>query len=40
MGPAKIEADPTGLTITHGASTVKLAIDGVSINGANLKILP
>ena len=40
MGPAKIEADVTGLTITHGASTVKLAIDGVSINGANLKILP
>jgi uncharacterized protein involved in type VI secretion and phage assembly len=40
MGPAKIEADATGLTITHGASTVKLAIDGVSINGANLKVLP
>jgi uncharacterized protein involved in type VI secretion and phage assembly len=40
VGPAKIEADPTGLTITHGMSTVKLAPDGVSINGANLKVLP
>jgi hypothetical protein len=40
MGPAKIEAGADGMTLTHGASTVKLAIDGVSINGTNLKVLP
>lgn len=40
MGPAKIEAGVDGMTLTHGASTVKLAIDGVSINGTNLKVLP
>ncbi len=39
-GAAKIEAGPDGLTITHGISTVKLAPDGVSINGTNLKVLP
>jgi hypothetical protein len=39
-GIAKIEAGPDGMTLTHGASSVKLAIDGVSINGTNLKVLP
>jgi hypothetical protein len=39
-GEAKIEAGPAGMTLTHGASSVKLAIDGVSINGTNLKVLP
>jgi len=39
-GEAKIEAGPAGMTLSHGASSVKLALDGVSINGTNLKVLP
>lgn len=39
-GIAKITAGPDGMTLSHGASSVKLAIDGVSINGTNLKVLP
>lgn len=39
-GEAKIEAGPAGMTLTHGASSVRLALDGVSINGTNLKVLP
>ena len=39
-GEAKIEADASGMTLTWGKSTVKLSLDGVSINGSNLKVLP
>ena len=39
-GEAKIEADTTAMTLTWGGSTVKLSLDGVSINGSNLKVLP
>ncbi|HYW16732.1 MAG TPA: phage baseplate assembly protein V [Allosphingosinicella sp.] len=39
-GEAKLLADATALTLSWGKSTVKLAIDGVSINGTNLKVLP
>jgi uncharacterized protein involved in type VI secretion and phage assembly len=39
-GSATIEADATGMTVAWGQSTVKLALDGVSINGSNLKVLP
>ena len=39
-GEASIVADPTGMTLTWGQSTVKLSLDGVSINGSNLKVLP
>jgi uncharacterized protein involved in type VI secretion and phage assembly len=39
-GEAKIEAAPAGMTISFGAASVKLAMDGVSINGSNLKVLP
>lgn len=39
-GTAKIEAGPSGMTLTHGRSSIKLAMDGVSINGTNLKVLP
>jgi uncharacterized protein involved in type VI secretion and phage assembly len=37
---ASIEAKADGLTITWGTNSVKLAPDGVSINGSNLKVLP
>lgn len=39
-GEAKIAADATGMTLSWGQSTVKLSLDGVSINGSNLKVLP
>jgi uncharacterized protein involved in type VI secretion and phage assembly len=39
-GEAKIEADATGMTVAWGASSVKLSLDGVAINGSNLKVLP
>jgi len=39
-GEAKVEADATAMTLTWGSSTVKLSLDGVSINGSNLKVLP
>lgn len=39
-GTAKLEAGPTGMKLTHGASTVELALTGVSINGDNLQVLP
>lgn len=39
-GEAKIAADATALEVSWGQSSVKLAIDGVSINGTNLKVLP
>ncbi|UVO55695.1 phage baseplate assembly protein V [Sphingomonas sp. SUN039] len=40
MGKAEIKAGAEGMEIKAGASSVKLAIDGVSINGTNLKVLP
>lgn len=39
-GEAKILADATALQLSWGSSTIKLAVDGVSINGTNLKVLP
>jgi uncharacterized protein involved in type VI secretion and phage assembly len=39
-GEAKIAADATALELSWGQSKVKLAVDGVSINGSNLKVLP
>jgi uncharacterized protein involved in type VI secretion and phage assembly len=39
-GEAKIAADATALEVAWGQSSVKLAVDGVSINGTNLKVLP
>lgn len=39
-GEAKMTADATALELKWGSSSVKLAVDGVSINGANLKVLP
>jgi len=39
-GSATIEADATGMTLGWGTSTVRLAMDGVAINGSNLKVLP
>jgi uncharacterized protein involved in type VI secretion and phage assembly len=39
-GEAKLLADSTALTLSWGQSTVKLAVDGVSINNTNLKVLP
>lgn len=39
-GEAKVEADATAMTLTWGKSTVKLSLDGVAINGSNLKVLP
>jgi uncharacterized protein involved in type VI secretion and phage assembly len=40
MGEAKILADASAFTVSLGSSSVKLAVDGVSINGTNLKVLP
>lgn len=40
MGEAKITVGNAGIDIVAGKSSVKLAIDGVSINGTNLKVLP
>jgi uncharacterized protein involved in type VI secretion and phage assembly len=40
VGEAKILADSSALTLSLGSSSVKLAMDGVSINGTNLKVLP
>ncbi len=39
-GEAKIDVGPAGMTISFGPASVKLAMDGVSINGSNLKVLP
>ncbi|MEA3064219.1 MAG: hypothetical protein QOJ27_654 [Sphingomonadales bacterium] len=39
-GEAKLAADATSLELSWGQSSVKLAVDGVSINGSNLKVLP
>jgi uncharacterized protein involved in type VI secretion and phage assembly len=39
-GEAKIVADATALQLAWGQSTIKLAVDGVSINNTNLKVLP
>jgi hypothetical protein len=39
-GEAKIEAGPDAMTLTWGMNTVRMSLDGVSINGANLKVLP
>ena len=39
-GEAKLVADATALTMSWGQSSVKLAVDGVSINNTNLKVLP
>lgn len=38
-GKASIKADQTGLTLTCAGNTIALAIDGVSINNPNLKVL-
>lgn len=40
VGKASIEIRVDGLTIKWGPDTVKCALDGVSINGTNLKVLP
>jgi len=39
-GKAQITAGAAGMELTAGKSSVKLALDGVSINGTNLKVLP
>ena len=39
-GEAKLAADATALELSWGQSSVKLSVDGVSINGSNLKVLP
>ena len=39
-GEAKIAADAAGMELSWGKSSVKLSLDGVSINGTNLKVLP
>jgi uncharacterized protein involved in type VI secretion and phage assembly len=39
-GKTEIKAGPDGLKISAGPSSVQLAMDGVSINGTNLKVLP
>lgn len=39
-GDAKIAADAKAMEISFGKNKIKLAIDGVSINGSNLKVLP
>jgi uncharacterized protein involved in type VI secretion and phage assembly len=39
-GNAEITAGAEGLEIKAGNGSVKLALDGVSINGTNLKVLP
>ncbi len=38
-GKASIVADMTGLTISAAGNTIVLAVDGVSINNPNLKIM-
>jgi len=38
-GAAKIEAGLTGMKISCAGNTIELAVDGVSINGMNLKVL-
>jgi uncharacterized protein involved in type VI secretion and phage assembly len=39
-GEARILADAAALQLSWGSSSIKLAVDGVSINGTNLKVLP
>lgn len=39
-GEAKLEADTTAMTLSWGSSSVKLSLDGVSINGSNFRVLP
>lgn len=39
-GEAKIAADATAMELSWGKSKIKLSVDGVSINGTNLKVLP
>ena len=39
-GEAKIAADAKAMEISFGKNKIKLALDGVSINGSNLKVLP
>ena len=39
-GEAKIAADAKAMEISFGKNKIKLAVDGVSINGSNLKVLP
>lgn len=39
-GKAKIEIKADGLTISWGANKIQCRVDGVSINGSNLKVLP
>jgi Type VI secretion system/phage-baseplate injector OB domain len=39
-GEAKLAADASALELSWGSSSVKLSVDGVSINGSNLKVLP
>jgi uncharacterized protein involved in type VI secretion and phage assembly len=39
-GEAKLAADASALELSWGQSSVKLSVDGVSINGSNLKVLP
>jgi hypothetical protein len=38
-GKASLKADMTGLTLSCAGNTVALAIDGVSINNPNLKVM-
>jgi len=38
-GKASLKADKTGLTLSCSGNTIALAVDGVSINNPNLKIL-
>lgn len=39
-GDAVLTAGPEGMELKAGAGSIKLALDGVSINGSNLKVLP
>ena len=39
-GEAKLAIDATAMELAWGKSSVKLSIDGVGINGTNLKVLP
>jgi hypothetical protein len=39
-GAVEISAGPEGLELKAGKGSVKLSLDGTSINGSNLKVLP